>query len=407
MVTGNFKIAMDSIKRAKWRSFFTMLGIIIGVVSVVTIVSIGEGVKKQVGSEIDRLGPDLITLRPGKVVERDQQGRITGVPLLNTLVNTPLTEADLKVVTGTKNVQSAVPLGYLSGAPKADKREMQHALVFGTTSDLPKALNQEIEYGEFFDRDANKNVAVIGKQVAEDLFQETVPIGNSMQIRGQSFVVIGVFEEFNRISFSPEINYNAAIFIPTAAAKKLNNNQLSVQQILIRPHEPSQTDSVVQDLNGRLLNAHSGQSDFTVLKQEDNLAISNAILNLLTGFITAVAAVSLIVGGIGIMNVMIVAVTERTKEIGIRKAVGATNQQILAQFLIESAVISFVGGIIGVITSILVNFILRISTDLQPVVTLPIMGIAVLVALVVGVIFGVAPALKAAQKDPIEALRRA
>jgi putative ABC transport system permease protein len=155
-----------------------------------------------------------------------------------------------------------------------------------------------------------------------------------------------------------------------------------------------------------LLNAHSGQNDFTILKQEDNLAISNSVLNLLTSLITAVAAVSLVVGGIGIMNVMIVSVTERTHEIGIRKAVGATNQQILAQFMIESAVISFVGGVIGVISSILLNFMLRISTDLQPVVTLPIMGVAVLVALVVGIVFGVAPALNASRKDPIEALRR-
>lgn len=406
MVTGNFKIAMDSIKRSKWRSFFTMLGIIIGVASVVTIVSIGEGVKQQVQGEIDRLGPDLITLRPGKVVERDSNGQISGVPLLNTLVNTPLSEADLKVVKETKNVRTAVPIGYLTGTAKIKEREMQNAIVFGTTSDLPKALNQEIEYGAFFDKDANKNVAVIGKQVAEELFQETVPIGSSMQIRGQSFVVVGIFEEFDRISFTPDIDYNTAIFIPTNAAKKLNNNSLSIQQILIRPNESSQTEGVVKDLNSRLLNAHAGQSDFTVLKQEDNLAISNAVLNLLTSLITAVAAVSLIVGGIGIMNVMIVAVTERTKEIGIRKAVGATNQQILGQFLIESAVISFVGGIIGVLVSILANFTLRIFSDLQPVVTIPIIAFSVFAALVVGVIFGVAPAFQAARKDPIEALRR-
>lgn len=406
MVTGNFKIAMDSIKHARWRSFFTMLGIIIGVVSVVTIVSIGEGVKKQIQGEIDRLGPDLITIRPGKVIDRNNEGQITAVPALNTLVNTPLTELDLKVVSETKNVQTAVPLSYLSGTPNAGDRNMPGGLVFGTTNDLPKALKQNVEYGAFFEKDANKNVAVVGIGVAEKLFRETVPIGNSMQIRGQTFVVIGVFEEFNQISFSPEADYNNAIFIPTDAAKKLNNNTLSIQQIFVRPNDTSQTDTVVDDLRNRLLNAHSGQSDFSILKQEDNLAISNAILNLLTSFITAVAAVSLIVGGIGIMNVMIVSVTERAQEIGVRKAVGATNHQILMQFLIESAAISFVGGIIGVVGSIFVNLLLRIVTDLQPVVTFPIMIAAVFVASVVGIVFGVAPALQAARKDPIDALRR-
>lgn len=406
MVTGNFKIALDAIKHAKWRSFFTMLGIIIGVASVVTIVSIGEGVKKQVSHEIDRRGPDLITVRPGKVAETDSSGHVTGSSLFSTLVNAPLNESDLKVVTETKNVDYAVPLGYVSGAPKAGKTEMQRAVVFGTSSDLPKALNQKVEFGEFFDKDANKNVAVIGTRVAEELFRETVPIGSSMEIRGQTFVVVGVFEEFDDISLSPEVDYNTAIFIPTQAAKKLNNSQLPLQQILLRPEQLSQRDSVAADLRQRLLNAHSGQGDFTVLRQEDNRSISNDILNILTSFVTAVAAVSLIVGGIGIMNVMIVSVTERTQEIGIRKAVGATNQQIMAQFIIESAVISFVGGILGIIVSLFANFILRISTPLEPIITLPIMGVALATALVVGVVFGVAPALKAAHKDPIEALRR-
>lgn len=406
MVTGNFKIAMDSIKHAKWRSFFTMLGIIIGVASVVTIVSIGEGVKKQVSQEIDRRGPDLITVRPGKVAEIDQHGQINSASLFSNLVNAPLSEADLEVVSSTPNVDYAVPISYLSAVPKADNIEMPRAIVFGTSSDLPKGLNQKVEYGAFFDKDANKNVAVIGTRVAEELFRESVPIGASMQLRGQNFVVVGIFEEFNDISLSPEADYNTAIFIPTESVKKLNNNQLPIQQILLRPEKLSQRNEVAKNVEARLLNAHAGQHDFSVLTQDNNRSISNEILNILTSLVTAVAAVSLIVGGIGIMNVMIVSVTERTHEIGIRKAVGATNQQILAQFVIESAVISFVGGIFGILVSLLANFVLRVSTDLMPVITMPIMGVALVVALLVGVIFGVAPALKAAQKDPIEALRR-
>lgn len=406
MVTGNFKIAMESIKHAKWRSFFTMLGIIIGVASVVTIISIGEGVKKQVSGEIDRRGPDLITVRPGKVAETDKNGKINSASIFSNLVNAPLSESDVKVVTKTENVKYAVPLSYLSGVPEADKIEMPRAVVFGTSSELPKALNQKVEFGTFFDKDANKNVAVIGQRVAEELFRETVPIGSSMQLRGQSFVVVGIFEEFNDISLSQEADYNTAIFIPTEAAKKLNNSQLPVQQILLRPEHESQRDSVVKNVETRLLNAHAGQHDFSVLTQDNNRSISNEVLNILTSLVTAVAAVSLVVGGIGIMNVMIVSVTERTHEIGIRKAVGATNQQILAQFIIESAVISFVGGIFGVVVSLLANFVLRISTNLMPVITLPVMGAALVVALLVGIVFGVAPALKASQKDPIEALRR-
>lgn len=403
MVTGNFKIALDSIKSAKWRSLFTMLGIIIGVASVVTIVSIGEGVKNQIIGQISHFGPDLITVRPGKTLK--DAGYIPGVQLSTSVVSEPLSENDVKAVSGAKNVKTVVPLSYVTAEPKVEKRTFTQSFVMGTSKDLPEVFNQKVRYGEFFKADDQKNVAVIGKNVAEELFQEQVPIGRSMEIRGQLFVVLGVFDEFETAALTPLANYNSAIFIPLESAKKLTNNQANIQQILVKPDTPELTGAVVQDIQKRLKNAHSGQDDFSVLKQEDNLAITSSILDLLTGLISGVAAISLIVGGIGIMNVMIVSVTERTSEIGIRKAVGATNRQILAQFLIESSVISFVGGILGVVLSLFMNFILRISTDLQPAISVATMLIAILVALIVGVVFGVAPALRAANKDPIEALR--
>lgn len=405
MVTGNFKIAMDSIRSSKWRSFLTMLGIIIGVTSVVTVVSIGEGVKRQVSDQIGHLGSDLITVRPGKAITGDA-GYVSGIQFSNALVSAPLNESDIKAVSETKGIKNVVPMSYVTATPKVDNASIENTFVFGTTSGLPEIFNQKVEYGAFFKDDNTKNVAVIGKRVAEELFKETVPIGRSLDIRGQSFVVLGVFEEFDTVALTPSTNYNSAIFIPLSASKKLVNNQANIQQILVKPTDPGATDTVIKEMKSRLLNAHSGQHDFSILKQEDTLAIANTILNLLTGLISGIAAISLIVGGIGIMNIMIVSVTERTQEIGIRKAVGATNSQILGQFIIESAVISLVGGIVGVIVSILVNFVLRIVTDLEPLVTVPIMAVAVLVALAVGIVFGVAPALKAAHKDPIEALRQ-
>lgn len=405
MVTGNFKIALDSIKSAKWRSFLTMLGIIIGVASVVTVVSIGEGVKKQVTDQITHLGSDLITVRPGKSSTTDA-GYVPGVQFTNGLISTPLLESDFKTVAETPGVKTTVPMSYITATPKTGTRAVENAFVFGTTAGLQEVLNQKVEYGAFFDESETREVAVIGTRVAEELFQETVPTGERFEIRGKSFIVVGVFEEFDTVALTPNTDYNSAIFIPLPAAKKLVNNQLNIQQIFVKPTNASETDVVVQNISSRLLNSHGGQEDFSVLKQEDTLAISTTILDLLTGFISGIAAISLIVGGIGIMNIMIVSVTERTQEIGVRKAVGATNRQILSQFVIEAAVISFVGGVIGVITSIGMNFVLRIVTDLQPVITLPIMAIAVLVALLVGVVFGVAPALRAAHKDPIEALRR-
>ncbi len=407
MVTGNFKIAMDSIKTSKWRSFLTMLGIIIGVVSVVTIVSIGEGVKKQISDQIGHRGPDLITIQPGKTVTRDKSGKITGVNYMTAFAGNALNENDLNAVRKTPGVASVVPMSFVTATPKVENREYANGFVLGTTDGLPESLNQKVEYGAFFGQDdSSKDVAVIGRNVAEALFQETVPIGRSMQIHGRSFVVLGVFEQFKTTSLIPNADYNSAIFIPFESGKKLTNGQTGIQQIMVKPKDASKADVTVQALHTALQDAHAGQDDFTILRQEDSLAIASNILNLLTGLIAGIAAISLIVGGVGIMNIMLVSVTERTREIGVRKAIGANSHQILSQFIIESAVISLVGGFIGVILSILTNFFLRIFTDLEPLITLPIMGVAVLVSLVVGIVFGAAPALKAARKDPIHALRQ-
>lgn len=405
MASGNVKTAYHSIKSARWRSFLTMLGVIVGVASVITVVSIGEGVKKQITSQINLFGPDLITVRPGKPIQRDDKGNITGVNFMPGFSGVPLSEQDLKKIRGVQNVKNAVPLSYLTAIPEFENRKMDQALVFGTNHELPDATNQKIAYGAFFDEKTERNVAVIGSKVAESLFREQVPIGQTFTLQGQSFNVVGVFEEFDSVTLGVNVDYGSAIFIPLSASKKLISNQTNIQQILVKPHDSGNIDSVVSSIGSTLREARGGQEDFTILQQEDTLAIADTILTLLTGLITGIAAISLLVGGIGIMNVMIVSVTERTKEIGVRKAVGATNSQIMSQFLLEAAVLSVLGGIAGIILSLMLNFILRLTTELQPIITFPIMIIAVLISMLVGIVFGVAPALKAARKDPIDALR--
>jgi ABC-type antimicrobial peptide transport system permease subunit len=408
MITGNVKMALDAIRTAKWRSLLTMLGIIVGVASVVTIVSLGEGAKQEIVGQINHLGPDLLTIRPGKTITRGNGGDVSGVNLLATFGGgATMPENDLAVVQKAPGVGVAVPLSLVTGTVSANGREYDQGFVVGTTEGMPEILNQKIEYGGFFGQgEDERNVAVIGKRVAEQLFGENGPIGRSMDVRGHTFVVRGVFQEFADTPLIPNNNYNYAIFIPFKTAKAISGNQTQIQQILAKPQDPQAVPQTMESISGALKGAHGGQEDFTILQQSDNLAIASRVLNLLTGLISAVAAISLIVGGIGIMNIMLVSVSERTHEIGVRKAVGATNRQILGQFLVEAAMISFVGGLIGVGISLLANFGLRILTELHPVITLPIMVVAVTVAVGVGVFFGMTPALKAARKDPIEALRQ-
>jgi len=404
---GNFKTAIASVRASKWRSLMTMMGIIIGIVSVVTVVSIGEGVKQQVISQTNHLGKDLITIRPGKVVNRDKEGNITGVNLFASYTTAgALTNEDVDTVQKTKGIQQAVPLSIVAGAIMYDRQTFPDVIMIGTSPDLPTVLGQNIPYGDFFTtNDSNQNGAIIGPKVAQSVFGQEVPLGQSFEFLGQTFIVRGMFEEFETSPLSLEADFNNAIFIPHQVVQEITNKKATIYEIIAKPAVASQGDIVASATAANLKKAHGNQEDFTVLKQNESLNVTSNIINLLTRFIAGIAAISLLVGGIGIMNVMLVSVTERMQEIGIRKAIGATSRQIMNQFMIEATVLSVLGGLIGVGVSLLINVLLRILTNLEPIISWEVVALAAGVSLVVGIIFGTVPALKAARKDPIDALR--
>ncbi len=406
LVRSNIKLATASLTGAKWRSFLTMLGVAIGVVSVLTIVGIGEGVKRQVAENVHDLGSDLITIRPGKTVQRDAEGGLTGIGLTSFLGASTITDEDIEIVRQTPGVASVVPLSFVTATVEYDGQRDDRFLVVGTGDELTEVIRQDVAYGTFFGAsDAHKHFAVIGKRVAEQLFKENVPIGKLFNIKGQEFVVRGVMEEFHTSPLQVGPDYNTAIFVPYEIAKELTGGTAQISQLIAQPADPATLDEAVTAVNENIQAAHDGQADFSVLKQEDTLAVTDTVLGLLTAMIAGIAAISLFVGGIGIMNIMLVSVTERTHEVGIRKAVGATNKQILGQFMTEAILLSLFGGALGIAVTYLVNGLLRMETDLQPVIASPAILAALIVSLVVGVVFGMAPALKAARKDPIQALR--
>ena len=407
---GNIKMAVASLKSTKMRSFLTMLGIIIGVVSVVTVVSIGEGIKHQVATQINQLGKDLITIRPGQLVQRGDNGSVDGVNLLfNATDGGSLSNKDLTTVSETTGVGQAVPLSLVHGPITVNSREYL-PLVLATTEGMSQMLNDPVEFGEFFKSDTDTlasqpNSAVIGHNVATKLFKQRVAVGESFDFLGQTFFVRGVLKQFDTTPLSLTTDFNDTIFIPYQTAQKLTGQNTALYEILAKPSDPERLDQVTAGITERLSTSSQGQQRFTVLRQDESLAVTNNILDLLTKMIAGIAAISLLVGGIGIMDVMLVSVAERMHEIGIRKALGASNRQILLQFLTEASVLSLVGGLVGIILSLIINFVLRVSTSLTPVLTWQVVLGATLVSLLVGIIFGTAPALKAARKDPIDALR--
>lgn len=404
-MSGNVKLALQSLKRAKLRSLFTMLGIIVGVVSVLLIISLGEGAKEDIRSQAQEYGSDLILVQPGG--SSNQSGLPDSDLFGGVGTNGTLNDSDVEAVTNAPDVQTIAPLSTVTGIVSYDGKAYREGGVIATTHVFPKLLNHETEFGEFFrETDEGRKFAVIGKRVAEQVFQENVPVGKALDFRGERYIVKGVLEEFDTSPFSPGANYNNAIFIPYTTGKAIAEGNAQIFQILAKPASPEQVDSAKNQIVANLKKAHGGQEDFSVLKQNETLELTSQTLNILTRLVAAIAAISLFVGGIGVMNVMIVSVTERTHEIGVRKAVGATDQQIMSQFLAEAIILSAVGGVIGVIVAFGIVLYMRWFTTVQPVLPPAYAGLAILAAVVVGVLFGVAPAVKAAKKDPIIALRR-
>ncbi len=396
-------MALQSIRAARFRSLLTMFGIIIGVSSVVTVISLGEGVRQQVTTQAGEVSDSLIVVRPG----REREAKAFSLDSLRSYVNNntgSLSEKDWRDTQKVEGVRSSVPVGIVSGIAEYEEREYSGSII-ASTERLPVLLNQEVEFGEFYEDTASsrQKTAVIGRDVAEQLFEENVPIGKSFQIRGEKFIVIGVFAQQDSGTFAA-INVNTSIMIPFDAARDIGGT-IQLLQIYIEAAESADVSMVSQAVRKTLIENHAGQEDFTLLEREEALEATNAVFYQLTVFIAGVAFISFIVGGIGIMNIMFATVSERTREIGIRKAIGATNSQILGQFMMEATVLSLVGGIFGIGLALLANGIIRVTSDLQPVTTWQVVVIAAVISVLTGIVSGLLPAVRAARKDPITSLR--
>lgn len=396
---GSFSAAIRTIRTNRARSLMTMTGIVIGVVAALVVVGIGQGVQRQVEGQLSRLGKDLVTVRPAG----------GSSSLLNSFGETApvrqLTGRDVTAAENLPSVASVTPLALVDGSVDAGEAGQFSGTVIGTADNFARVLHQPLAYGAFFNEEDNDgHMAVIGADVAANLFNEDVPLGRGFSFRGQEFIVVGILKTFETTPLTGQVDFNNSVFIPYSTAQELTKNSSPIYQLLVKPSS-SNVDWTVNSVSSALLRVHGGQKTFDVLKQGQSLQISNGIVGLMSKLILAAAATSLLVGGIGVMNIMWVSVTERMREIGIRKAVGATNRQVLMQFLTEALVLTLAGWLLGVIVSLVVIGLLRLFSPLQPVIPWLMIAVSFVVTVLTGIIFGSIPALKAAAKDPIDALR--
>lgn len=382
-----------------------MLGVTIGVASITTILALSAGANRIVGSQVDALGGNIAVVRPGTLTE-DATEELTRMTANTQFTASTLTDVDIATIKEIEHVKAVAPLMQLSGAVTGPSSQASNTPIVGTTPELELVSNLILMDGQFLDPSLKISTAVIGPQLSIELFGTEQSIGQTVRIKGEPFTVIGVLKRTNNPINYNNVDFDNAVIINYDKARELNQGASHIQQINIQSDSVTHLQGVITEVNKQLLRTHLNEVDFSVLSGDQIAQPTSRIFTAIAGASIAIAAISLIVGGIGIMNIMLVSVAERTREIGIRKALGASNGDIIAQFIIESLAFSVGGGIAGYILGYLAAFNISMFLTFDPVLNWEIAGVAMAVSLVIGTLFGIYPAVRAARKDPIAALRQ-
>ncbi len=402
------KMVLQGLLARKGRSFLTILGIVIGVAGVIIIIALGAGAQSLVLGQVNKLGSNIVAVLPGKSNETGPPAAVFGIDIRT------LTLADADAMRDKSRVPHlvAVSPGVQGNGTVTWRNQSADTRYLGTQSEYVEVQNVEIEEGRFFDEreSLGANVIVLGYDVRQQLFQDQDAVGEVVKIKSIPFEVIGVTAKQGTVAFQ---NQDDLVYIPLTIAQQQISGIRHVNFIRAKVDSAENVQSTMYDITQLLRERHSIQGvedeDFSVRDLADAIKLLSTITDALRLFLVAMAALSLIVGGIGIMNIMLVTVAERTREIGLRKAVGATQKAIRNQFLLESSIVTGLGGLLGIIVGVIISYLIAVGARyagydwafvISPLSIILALGVSVLT----GLLFGLYPAFKAAKLDPITAL---
>lgn len=404
------KISYKNLLAAKWRSFLTVLGIIIGVASVIIVMAIGASAQALILEQVQGVGSNLIGVLPGASDEKGPPASALGI------VTTTLKYEDLQALLRKNNAPNIIEAaGYVTGVATVKSATDSFSASFqGSSASLIEVEQLTVGAGRFFIEEEDTNlarVAVLGSNRAQNLFPNTDPLGKNITIKDQNFTVIGVLEERGSVAFSSP---DDLVYVPLFTAQKILLGIDYLNFIRAEVDSADNVDRAVADVKMTIRETHkikTGQEDdFSVRDTKQAISVLTNITNVLKYFLVSIAAISLLVGGVGVMNIMLVLVNQRIREIGLRKAVGAKNANIISQFLVESVFITLTGGILGIIFGVLISYlasviITALGYDWKFIITPQSILVATAVTIAIGLIFGMYPARKASKVSPMEALR--
>ncbi len=390
------RTAARAIRENRLRAWLSVLGVVIGVGSVLLLISIGIGVRADITRQVESLGTNVAFVMPGKL---DETGRPNGMSMMG--IST-LTMQDVASLGGVRGVRAAIPITFVFGAvQKGD--ESHSAIVLAADHRMAEIRRERIAAGRFYTpRDAGDRVCVIGSRLKADIFGSGQALGRTLTIQNEEFRIIGVLAPEETTMFS-EMSFARVCYIPWETSRRAFPNA-QINRIIVQTEYETDPDHITRDLRAAMLRNHQVE-DFGILTYRQLLAAIFRVFNIVTALIVGISAISLLVAGIGIMNIMLVTVTERTREIGIRMTVGARGKDIFLQFLAEAITLSITGGALGVALAFAGVAILNAHTVLKPIVTPGALLLALGVCIAVGIVFGTAPAARASRLSPMDALR--